>query len=202
MIGEIRVFLGVNLDLRTTRRVADVQKRLHEAMGEKAKELRWVPPTNLHVTLKFLGAIDAPLVNAIRDALRANLASRRSFRVRARGLGAFPDVASPKVVWLGVDDDSGSLAALAGEIDEKLLGIGFEKEKRRFHAHVTLARVKSSEGLGLEEAFAALGPAECGESQITDVVVYRSDNVRSGVEYQALERLALAARTPKEGSPG
>lgn len=202
MIGVVRVFLGVNLDLRTTRRVADVQKRLFDAMGERAKQLRWVPPTNLHVTMKFLGGIDPPLVGAIRDALRTGLSARRSFRVRARGLGVFPDAAAPKVVWLGVEDDSGSLVGLAAEIDERLLGIGFAKEKRRFHPHVTLARVKSGEGLGLEETFAALGPTECGESSITEVVVYRSDNVKSGVEYQALERLALAARASREGSPG
>jgi RNA 2',3'-cyclic 3'-phosphodiesterase len=194
MIDEIRVFLGVNLDLRTTRRVADLQKRLHDGMAERARALRWVPPTNLHVTLKFLGAIDAPLVNAIRDALRPVLGTRRPFRVRARGLGAFPDTTAPQVVWAGVDDETGALGVLSATVDEQLLGVGFSREKRKFHPHVTLARVKSHEGLGLAEAFAAVGPVDCGESPISEVVVYRSDSVRSGVEYQALERLPLAAK--------
>jgi len=201
VISEVRAFLAVNLDLRATRRVADLQAKVHEALGARSTQLRWVPPTNLHVTMKFLGAIDAQLVAAIRDAIRPVAAKTRAFRVRARGLGAFPDVASPKVVWIGAEAEGGALDALAVAIDDALLGIGFPKEKRKFHAHLTLARVKDAAGLGLGAAFEQVGPADCGDSVVSEVVVYRSETKPSGAEYEALERIPLAPRG-QEGTGG
>lgn len=201
MIEEVRTFLAVSLDLRATRRVADLQAKLHQALGPRGAQLRWVPPTNLHVTLKFLGAIDAQLVAAIRDAIRPVAAKTRTFRVRAKGLGAFPDLAAPKVVWLGVEAEGGALDALAAAIEDALHGIGLPKEKRKFHAHLTLARVKDAAGLALGATFEQLGPADCGDSPVSEVVVYRSDTKPSGAEYEALERIPLAPRG-QEGTGG
>lgn len=200
-MDEIRAFVAVSLDLRTTRRVADLQRRAHDALGPRSSQLRWVPPTNLHVTLKFLGAIDAAVVPAIRDALRPVAAATRTFRVRARGLGAFPDLAAPKVLWVGTESDGGALDALATAIDGALLGIGFPKEKRKFHAHLTLARVKDPAGLALPALFEQLGPSECGDSPVSELQVYRSETKPSGAEYEALERIPLAPRG-QEGTFG
>lgn len=194
MIDDIRAFVAVNLDLRTTRRVADLQKRVHDALGPRSQQLRWVPPANLHVTVKFLGSIDRSLSVAIRDALRPLAAATRSFRVRARGLGAFPDTTTPKVLWVGTDAEGGALEGLANAVDGALLGIGLPKEKRKFHAHVTLARVKDAGGLGLPALFEQVGPTDCGDSPVGELVVYRSETKPSGAEYEALERIPLAPR--------
>jgi 2'-5' RNA ligase len=198
---EVRTFVAVSLDLRATRRVADVQAKVHQTLGPRSAQLRWVPPTNLHVTVKFLGAIDAQLVAAIRDAIRRVAAKTRTFRVRAKGLGAFPDALSPKVLWLGVEAEGGALDALSAAIDDALHGIGFPKEKRKFHAHLTLARVKDAAGLALGAVFEQVGPADCGDSAVSEVVVYRSDGKPSGAEYEALERIPLAPRG-QEGPGG
>jgi len=194
MIDDIRAFVAFNLDLRTTRRVADLQKRVHDTLGPRSGQLRWVPPANLHVTVKFLGAIDPSLTVAIRDALRPVAATTRTFRVRARGLGAFPDTTGPKVLWLGSEADSGLLDGLAAAVDTALLGIGLPREKRKFHAHVTLARVKDPAALGLPAIFEQVGPTDCGDSPVSELVVYRSETKPSGAEYEALERIPLAPR--------
>jgi 2'-5' RNA ligase len=194
VIDEVRAFIALNLDLRTTRRVADLQAKLHQALGPKSAQLRWVPPTNLHVTMKFLGAIDAPLVTAIRDAIRPIAAKTRTFRARARGLGAFPDLTSPRVLWLGTDAEGGAIDGLAAAIEDALHGIGIAKDKRKFHAHVTLARVKDAGGLSLGALFEQVGSSDCGDGPVSEVVVYRSDTKPSGAEYEALERIPLAPR--------
>lgn len=201
MMGEVRAFVAVNLDLRTTRRVADLQKRAHDALGPRSAQLRWVPPPNLHVTLKFLGSIDAQLVPAIRDAIRPVAAATRPFRVRARGLGAFPDMASPRSLWVGTDAEGAALDALAAAIDGALLGIGLPKEKRKFNAHMTIARVKDPAGLALPALIEQIGPTDCGDCTVGEVVVYRSETKPSGSEYEALERIALAPRG-QEGTGG
>ena len=201
MIEEVRAFVAVNLDLRTTRRVADLQRRVHETLGPRSQQLRWVPPANMHVTLKFLGAIEAQLAGAIRDALRPTAAATRTIRVRARGLGAFPDAASPRVLWVGAESEAGALEALAAAVDLALVGIGLAREKRKFHAHLTLARVKDPAGLALASTFEQIGPADCGDGTVGELVVYRSDTKPGGAEYEALARIPLAPRGP-EGAGG
>lgn len=201
MIEEVRAFVAVNLDLRTTRRVADLQARVHQALGAKGAQLRWVPPPNLHVTLKFVGAIDAQLVAAIRDAIRPVAAATRAFRVRTKGLGTFPDAQSPKVLWVGTESEGGALETLAAAIDEALVGIGIPREKRKFHPHLTLARVKDGAGLALASVLDPLAPADCGDCTVSEVVVYRSETKPGGAEYEALERIPLAPRG-QEGTGG
>lgn len=201
-IDEVRAFVAVNLDLRATRRVAELQAKVHQALGPKSALLRWVPPPNLHVTMKFLGSIDAQLVAAIRDAVRPLAAKTRAFRVRPRGLGAFPDLTAPKVLWLGAEAEGNALDALAAGIEDALHGIGFAREKRKFHAHLTLARVKDASGLALGTVFEQVGPTDCGDGTVSEVVVYRSETKPGGAEYEALERIALAPREGTGGSRG
>ena len=79
-------------------------------------------------------------------------------------------------------------------VDGALLGIGLPREKRKFHAHVTLARVKDPAGLELPALFEQVGPTDCGDSPVGELVVYRSETKPSGAEYEALERIPLAPR--------
>src|SRR2546427_12036948 len=97
---------------------------------------------NLHVTVKFLGQVDEARVPALADALRARVAGHRVFDAAVRGLGAFPSPTRPRVLWAGLEDDAGALAALAETIDACCAGLGFPRETRAFAAHVTLGRLR------------------------------------------------------------
>jgi RNA 2',3'-cyclic 3'-phosphodiesterase len=99
---------------------------------------RWVRPENLHVTLKFIGHVDAGKLDAIRGQL-SQVRSDSPVEVRFRGTGFFPNEKRPRVFWAGIEA-SPNLAELAGEIDKRLEPIGVPRETRDFAPHLTLAR--------------------------------------------------------------
>src|SRR5437879_5853282 len=119
---------------------------------------RWVHPEGLHLTLKFLGNVADEKRSAIEDRLKSIRASR--FSLSVQHVGAFPNPRSPRVLWVGIESTS-ELPALAEQIDSAMAAVGFEREKRAFTPHVTLARFKDPKRLdvssGLSAAHAACG---------------------------------------------
>ncbi len=108
-----------------------------------APDVAWVAPENLHVTLKFLGQVDEAHLHALAAALAAAARGGPAFEARVVGLGAFPSVGRPRVLWAGVRDGAEALAALAARVEAACVGLGFAPETRPFAAHVTLGRVRS-----------------------------------------------------------
>jgi 2'-5' RNA ligase len=125
-----------------------------EALGEARSlqwsgEIRWLPPENVHLTLKFLGDTpDSDLAGL--DAAIANVCSgHRALDLDLRGAGAFPSTQRGRVPWVGVGTGSERLGALASELEDKLASLGFERENRAFHPHATVGRAKSGKETGL-----------------------------------------------------
>lgn len=188
----VRAFVACLLDLGTTRRVADLSKALRRKADAAGWKASWVPPPNLHVTVKFLGDVDAGLVPALSDALARAAGGVAPLRLGVKGLDGFPAPARPRVIVLDVAQGREALAALAGAVDDALADVGMPREKRAFHGHVTLARVKQAGG-----ALADLGPldVDLGVSPVTELTLYRSDLLRQGAEYHVL------SRHPLQGEP-
>ena len=152
---------------------------------------------NLHVTLKFLGPIEETRVPAIADALGAAASRRAPFDLAVRGLGAFPDVSRPRVVWAGLEE-ARALGVLAGEVDGALAALGLPRESRPFSAHVTLGRVREPRrNPALAAALAR--PADFGRLAVTRVSLMRSDLGPGGARYTELAGVLLAgAPSPVE----
>ena len=142
---RIRAFIAVNLSLPTIRAVGDFQKSLRQSLGQGAP-ITWVPTANLHLTLKFLGDIEAETAEAIGDVLGRRVANRSPFEVRARGAGAFPDPQRPRVLWVGLEDNAGALVTLAADVERWMEDLGHPREVRPFTPHLTLGRVKDRGG--------------------------------------------------------
>jgi 2'-5' RNA ligase len=197
-----RLFLAVNLSIASTRRVAEVLERLRRnAEGGRGPKVSWVPPANLHVTLKFLGWARPEAARAIRARVDAGVAGRRGFEIEAVGTGAFPSVTAATVLWVGVRDASGALAALARDVEQWTSELGFEREKRAYHPHVTLGRVRDPGGADCTDLLASAGAQSFGGSLIREVVLYESVTKSSGSEYSALFRSPLdvpAGRTERQ----
>lgn len=133
----MRLFLALNLD-------GDLRERLHRDAGVLRAALpgaSWVRAPNLHLTMKFLGEVEAGPAAAIGDVLRPVAAGHRVIETWLGGAGAFPSLARPRVVWVGAHDD-GSIAALARDVETACEALGFPTEGRAFSAHITLARVR------------------------------------------------------------
>jgi len=137
----IRTFVAVTLPEPLTILVSEVQQTL------KAQGLRiaWVPPGNVHLTLKFLGDIEPADIDPIAAVMSECSQRIVPLTLSARGLGVFPDLRRPRVVWLGITGDVPQLIAFQQDLDTRLVAIGkgrFKPEERPFKGHLTLGRIK------------------------------------------------------------
>lgn len=151
----MRLFIGLELPKKQKARIF----RAARPLRDEELPVRWVPPENFHVTLKFLGDVRRDRVQAIEGALERVAGSTAAFSTRIGGFGAFPSVRRPKVIWVGVEATP-ELRCLKQDLEWTLSEIGFEVETRAFHPHVTLGRAREDGGAGvfrgLDACFAEL----------------------------------------------
>jgi 2'-5' RNA ligase len=141
---SLRLFVAVWPDADTRRQLAGVLERLRQPDAD----VKWVPPENLHLTLRFLGDMDAERVPDLQECLARAVAPAAPFAVRYEELGTFPPRGAARVIWAGVAEGARELAALAVRVEKALLAGRFlsSPEKRPFRAHLTLGRPRSARG--------------------------------------------------------
>lgn len=183
-----RCFLAVTFSVAATRRVADEVERKRAEVARAGAEVAWVPPANLHVTLAFLGSIRDEALEAVVSGARRVASRHAPFAARARGLGAFPSLAEPRVLWVGVDAAE-ALAKLERDLTGQLVELGFPKEERAYHAHLTVGRVKTP--VDLTAVWNSGAGVELASSPFTEIIVYESRMQAKGAEYVARARLPL-----------
>jgi RNA 2',3'-cyclic 3'-phosphodiesterase len=182
-----RTFLALSFSVAATRKVAEEVERRKAAMSDAGFRVAWVPAANLHLTLKFLGSIGEELVEGVTGACRRVAARHLPFEAKAVGLGAFPSLQKPSVLWVGVEAPA-ALAALQRDVEAAMVGLGFDKEERIYHPHVTVGRVKESRG-SAEELWK--GDALLASSSLPEIIVYESRTRSAGAEYVARARVPL-----------
>lgn len=138
---SIRAFIAIKLPDDVVGFLRQVQSALKKE-GLDIKGLKWVAPENIHLTLKFLGNIKNTDIDAIGSAMQSAAAPFAPFTLSATGLGAFPSVKRPRVLWSGVGGDVEILARQHSRLDEQLSELGIEKENKKFKGHLTLGRIK------------------------------------------------------------
>jgi len=134
--GTLRTFVALLLPERVRAGLAAVTAELRAQSGG----LTWVPPDNLHLTLRFLGEIDSLTLERVRDAVAVAAAAIPPFTVNLGGLGGFPTGRVPRVLWASVATGGERIEALFAELEAALVARGIPGEIRAFHPHVTLAR--------------------------------------------------------------
>lgn len=166
--------------------------RLIAGFKDSGAGVRWVRPENLHLTLKFLGSVEEARLGGIRGALKAVAAQSAPFGFRCGGLGAFPDIRKPQVLWAGILGDQGNLVRLAQRTDEALAALGFPKAKDPFSPHLTFGRIGSPKGLrGLMEVYGLAAFTPSGTVSADKVVLYKSVTGSGGPVYEALDTFPL-----------
>ena len=186
----VRAFIGCVLDLGATRKVQELSRATRALAAGAGWDVRWVPPPNLHFTLRFLGDIDQGLVEPVAEAMRSVARATPTLLVGVGGLAGFPSRDAPRVVYADVSRGHEGLARLAGKLEAALGALGFAPADRPFLGHMTIGRVQSSRG-----GLASISPpnTDCGVGTIAAVTLYRSDLFSRGAEYIALARAPLGA---------
>ncbi|MBK9374543.1 MAG: RNA 2',3'-cyclic phosphodiesterase [Holophagales bacterium] len=197
----IRAFVAVPVeDPVVKRRLAGARSLVPPLPG-----LRWIPESQLHFTLKFLGEIEEERVAAAKAATSAAIvaiAAARAvtespvpaapFRLGLEGLGAFPSRGSARVLWAGCGDGADALSALASAVEEAFTAAGFRREERPFSPHLTLARVKDPDtGRRLARALETVPPEPFGVVSVSSLVLFRSELTSRGADHSELLRVAI-----------
>lgn len=190
----IRCFLAVKLDLSTVRLVADAQKGLRDTCRDFGMKVAWVPPPNMHITLRFLGQVTEPMAFALKEMLDPVVRDLAPFELAAVGLGAFPDVRTPRTIWVGSGSGADALTALADSVTGRLIEAGFSFDEKPFRPHITIGRVKDGGGDDFSQHLAPLGEVGFGSSIVRNIYCYRSDLNPSGSEYHSLWRLPFGRK--------
>jgi 2'-5' RNA ligase len=138
----VRCFIAIKLpdEVRT-----QIESQIQE-LNHFTKMVRWIKADSLHLTLKFLGEIEADRVEQVKSTLERVKGVVPPFDLRFNGSGCFPGRKRPRVFWLGLDKEGVvPLSELQSWLEDQLWQVGFEKENRKFTPHLTIARVKGDE---------------------------------------------------------
>jgi 2'-5' RNA ligase len=153
-----------------------------------APDVRWVKAKGIHLTLKFLGEINATLLAQVRESLLSIKEIVNPFPVNIQGAGCFPTRKRPRVFWLGLEQDKSNSLTIAQQwIEDRLYGLGFEKEKRPFSPHLTLGRVKKPQDFTHLFKYLDKHPFEKVSFTIEDIVLMQSILKPSGAEYVTVQ---------------
>jgi 2'-5' RNA ligase len=190
----LRTFIAIELDGARRAALAEIEMRLRrEAV---ARAIRWVPPENIHLTLKFLGEVDAARIPTLHRAVAEALVDHAPFSLTIGGVGAFPNTRRPNVVWVGVRGQVEAAARLAESIETACAALGFAREARAFTPHLTLGRVKRDASPSERQRIGALIEqariGELGEWRVERVSIMKSDLQPGGSVYTRLAECALS----------
>lgn len=168
------------------------------AIQERCKaaeaDVRWESQDKFHITLKFLGNLEPSKIELLIASLTKTISQYDSFDLLYESLGAFPNPHHPRVVWIGAKP-SRAVLELQASVERLCADLGFPKENRSFHPHITLGRVKGTRNLArLTEAIKNTTfepiPSRCAE-----VVLMKSDLHPRGSSYTILKSIVLQSRS-------
>jgi len=187
---EIRCFLAVEISDEVRKAAAELTERLQKGIRFTKARPSWVKSDNLHFTIVFLGKRPPEEVERIKSALADIPEAIEPFGVEVGGVGVFPNARSPRVLWVGVKEGGAAFRSLYGEIVERLRrAIGFKPEKRPYHPHLTLARIRSLRGAAeMMEVVKSHHEADCGRFTASGLTFFRSQLHPEGAIYTPLAR--------------
>ncbi len=172
-----------------------LHSRFEEAQGrlkETGASIKLVEVENIHITLKFLRDIEDHQVEEVSQVIR-NI-TFEPFEFTVEGVGVFPNLKRPTTIWAGLSSGVGELASLFNVVDGGLAKLGFEKDKHRFHPHLTIARVRSGQNRDrLVDALLGLEEMEFGKVQVDRIYLKKSVLTPRGPIYSTLTESTLSA---------
>ena len=189
---QIRSFVAIELPDEAKKGLTSLRRELER---DEHRFVKWVDPGGVHLTLKFLGNIPSRRVTEITEAMRKAAQGLSPFLLEISGLGAFPSLKQPRVVWVGVGGQLDKLSTLRQNIDSALATLGFTREERPFVPHLTLARVREGASASERTRFGELVGSVAFEGkyhvEVEAVRLMRSQLTPAGAIYTCLATVGL-----------
>lgn len=190
---RLRLFVAIELGERALQALGTLQTQLRQN-GLVARDLRWVRPEGVHLTLRFLGEVDARRLADIESALAQAVRGVSPHRLTLGRLGTFGSKGAPRVLWVDLQGDLETLRALQERVEDQIGPLGFPREDRRFSPHLTLARVRLESARSVAESLAqaiACVPVPEAEIDSREVSLMRSRLGKGGTVYTRLAAFPL-----------
>jgi 2'-5' RNA ligase len=192
--GMLRLFFAVPIPADARSQVAELIEHVQSTVGDGSARIRWVRVDGLHLTLRFLGPTPEAMVTPLKTGADALAGADTPFEVRLAGGGAFPSLARPRSLWVGVDHGADRLANLADGLTAAAGECGLVLDTRPFTPHLTIAR---TDGLRLGPTAAHALAAAAGDLDVRfsvdRVVLFRSFLGGGPARYEPLHEARLGA---------
>lgn len=194
----IRAFIAIDMP-------TDIQKKLDEISNHLQKishvsAVRWVPARNIHLTLKFLGEVSPTNLELLTKILASEAIKHHTFELSVGGLGAFPAVRRPRVIWVGIEAPQ-DLTALQHSIETETIRLGYAAEDRAFTPHLTLARISHNAShedvTQIGDKLADYKVGLLGTVNVNRVVLFKSDLQPGGAIYTPQYSASLTPAPPQ-----
>jgi 2'-5' RNA ligase len=189
----VRLFIATSLKPEIQHEIDSVLQDLRVSIDQRY--IRWVKWTAMHVTLKFLGESSPNKIPDIKLSMDQVVAQFSPIEIALEDLGCFPNMRRPRILWLGIKEQTGSLQRLQGQLENEMSKLGFPKEKRKFHPHLTLGRAKARLSKSDYQQFAnqigRIPPTKIGHQHIDVISLIESDLKPSGPVYTTLHKSLL-----------
>ena len=188
----MRVFIGIRLPEHVRVSLAGLQQEL----ATSGADVKWVEPSNLHITLKFLDEITEQQRQAVEAMLAPIAVQHHPFQLGIEGVGAFPSLTAPRVIWVGLATGKETVARVVKAIEQEGRRLQLRREERPFSSHLTLGRVRSSRHQQrLAQLLREVAWQPPAAWQVSSLTLYQSVLSFAGPRYTVLAAIPLAATT-------
>ncbi len=189
-MARIRTFIAVPL----SDSIRGESVALQDELARAGNEVKWTEEKNLHVTLIFLGEVQAEEVPAVCRIATEAVQGVGPFRMSVEGLGCFPNPRRPRIIWIGVGEGTQEIVRIHDALEPPLMDLGYRREDRKYTPHITLGRVKSDRPTDrLAKLLAQHAGWKGGETVAREIHVMGSELTRDGPVYTILGRVRFAA---------
>lgn len=186
---EIRSFLAFELPPA----MKEVVGKASQELRKTALNLRWVRVDNIHLTVVFMGQVQAEPLEDMGEDIRKVCSDYGVFHISLKAMGCFPNRRNPRVLWIGLEGDLARMALFRDALQERLLPFGIEIEKRPFKPHLTLGRFRQGDrAMDLDEVLSHYKDISSPVCPLSELILFKSDLKPGGAEYTKLQSCTLS----------
>lgn len=183
----MRTFIAIDFPQEILGKISEITTYFKTQTPPRA--VKWVDAHKIHLTLKFIGELQESKLPETKSIIRDALQKFSTFTISVAGLGMFPNAGRPRVIWLGIQGEK-SLVEIHNALDQNLTQIGIKSEKRDYHPHLTLGRVRRNAAPDTVEAIgntlSEFKVSNLGSTLVDEIILYKSELTRKGPIYSPL----------------
>ncbi len=186
-MNTIRTFIAIDTPEEFKPEIKAIQRQLIATHAD----VKWEHEEKFHITLKFLGDVREVILPGLLSHLESTLQDYSGFPLTYKGLGCFPNKRFPKIIWVGAENETGTLSEIQMTIEDELISFGFKREKNTFTPHITIGRIRTE--WGTQDLISTMETLTLKPRtfHIHEIQVVKSVLKQTGSEYKVLQTIPL-----------